>query len=65
MEVRLYDAAGQRIRTLVQEPLQAGRYIARWDGLDDAGRPTATGVYFARLIVDGRQRLTRKMLMLR
>ena len=47
--LRLYDAGGRRVRTLVQHHLGAGRHEATWNSLDDAGRPLASGVYFCRL----------------
>jgi expansin (peptidoglycan-binding protein) len=47
--LRLYDAAGRRVCTLLQAPLAAGSHAVAWRGLDDAGRPLASGVYFCRL----------------
>ena len=44
----LYDVRGRRVRLLYDGP---GAVQARtpWNGLDDAGRPTPSGIYFARL----------------
>jgi len=50
----LYNIRGQRVRTLVDGPVERGRQQCVWDGMDDAGRTVATGIYFARLDVDGR-----------
>lgn len=47
--LRLYDASGRRVRTLVDAHLTAGSHEARWNGLDDAGRHLAAGAYFCRL----------------
>lgn len=47
--MRIYDVAGQEIRTLVNEPQPAGRYSVRWDGKTAQGSPVATGIYFYRL----------------
>jgi len=66
--LRIFNASGRLARTLVSvEGLPAGRYRARWDGRDDAGREAASGVYFARLIVSGGTPFaaTRRMLLLR
>ena len=66
--LRIFNASGRLARTLVSiEGLPAGRYHARWDGRDDAGRVAASGVYFARLIVAGGTPFsaTRRMLLLR
>jgi subtilisin family serine protease len=48
-QVRIYDSAGRLVRTLVDEPMTAGAHTVTWNGLDDAGRPTGSGVFFYRL----------------
>lgn len=53
LSIHVFSLAGRRIRTLVNEPLQPGYYDLAWDGLDDAGRAVAPGVYFAALTVGG------------
>jgi len=53
VEITVYDVAGRAVRTLASGAMAAGDGSVRWDGLDDAGNPVATGVYFARLDVDG------------
>ncbi len=45
----VHDLAGRLVRTLVDEPLNAGGHTTRWDGRDDKGRMAAAGVYVARL----------------
>jgi hypothetical protein len=49
VRVEILDVTGRRIRTLVDEPMDAGRYSRTWDGRDGQGAPAASGVYFARL----------------
>jgi hypothetical protein len=50
----LYNVRGQLVRTVVNGPVERGRHERAWDGADDRGRQVASGVYFARLMVDGR-----------
>ena len=45
-EIRIYDARGRLVRTLVDEKRPAGRQSVIWDGRDEAGRELASGVYF-------------------
>ena len=52
--VMLLDVAGKKVRTLVQERLEAGRHSVTWDGRNDAGRPMASGVYVVSLEASGR-----------
>jgi serine protease len=47
--VIVYDAAGRRVRTLVDGLAAAGEQRLTWDGRDDAGRDAASGVYWLRL----------------
>jgi subtilisin family serine protease len=63
-ELAIYSPSGQRVRTLLSESLPAGPHAVRWDGLNDAGRPQASGLYLYRLEAEGRT-LTRKMLLVR
>ncbi|MDI6739769.1 MAG: Ig-like domain-containing protein [Candidatus Edwardsbacteria bacterium] len=60
----IYNAAGQRVRTLADRVQAAGRYILRWDGRDDVGRTVSAGVYFYRLIAPGATQ-TRKLAIVR
>ncbi len=53
VEITVYDVSGRVVRTLTSAWMDAGDGVAVWDGRDDAGRPVATGVYFARLDIDG------------
>ena len=49
----IYNVRGQLVRTLEDGPVARGRHERSWNGNDDRGRPVASGVYFARLLVDG------------
>ena len=53
VEVVVYDVNGREVRSLVSERMEAGSGVAVWDGLDNGGRRVASGVYFAKLDVDG------------
>ena len=50
----IYNVRGQRVRTVVDGPIERGRHERVWNGSDDRGEAVASGVYFARLLVDGR-----------
>jgi len=45
----IYNLLGQLVKTLVDEHQEAGFYKVRWDGANNAGAQTASGVYFYRI----------------
>ncbi|MDM7917448.1 MAG: C10 family peptidase [Candidatus Eisenbacteria bacterium] len=51
--LRIFDASGRSVRQLIDEVRPAGRWIAEWDGRNDAGDRLAAGVYLARLEAPG------------
>jgi streptogramin lyase len=54
VRLRVFDAAGRAVRTLVEGSRRPGRHTATWDGRGDDGAAVASGVYFCRLeAVDG------------
>jgi len=50
-QVRLdiLDLTGRRIRTLIDNPVEAGLSDASWDGRDESGHAVRSGVYLAHL----------------
>ncbi|MBD3288908.1 T9SS type A sorting domain-containing protein, partial [candidate division KSB1 bacterium] len=49
VRIVIYDLLGKHIKTLVNNPQQAGNFQVRWDGVDENGYPVAAGVYFCRM----------------
>ena len=45
----IYNAMGQKVRTLVNENRDAGWYSVEWDGRDDRGMRMGSGIYFIRM----------------
>jgi hypothetical protein len=64
VRLSIYDAAGRLTRTLADEQLDPGIHMRWWDARNDAGQRVASGVYFTRLLVDGRE-LRGKVVVLR
>lgn len=63
--VAIHDARGRLVRRLPERALAAGDASFAWDGADDAGRLVESGVYFARLSLNGRAVQTVKMTLAR
>jgi hypothetical protein len=64
VSLEIYNALGQKVRTLVQASQPAGSYDATWNGRNDLGVSVPTGVYFYRLRA-GSQTMMKKMVLLR
>ncbi|HPF34480.1 MAG TPA: C25 family cysteine peptidase [Candidatus Krumholzibacteria bacterium] len=62
--LRVYDAAGRLVRTLLAGEIPSGPGQTVWDGRREDGRDAGAGVYFFRLESGGEVR-TRKLLLVR
>jgi len=47
--IEIYDIMGRKVRTLVNERKEVGRYSIAWDGTGDSGEALTSGTYFARI----------------
>lgn len=63
MRLTVHNITGQRLRTLIDDDLEAGAGTVTWDGTDESGIRLATGIYLLRLVARGRL-LTRPVLLL-
>jgi hypothetical protein len=65
VRLRIYDASGRLVRTLVDETKAAGdSHSVIWDGTDDLGQSLPAGVYFCRFITENLSQ-SRKMILLK
>jgi hypothetical protein len=64
IEVIVYNTMGQRIRSLYQGVRPKGGYYVTWNGLDDQGKPMASGIYMVQLITENHV-YNRKMVLVR
>ena len=64
VSLRVYNIAGQLVRTLIEGKEKPGFYKAEWDGKDQLGHRVSSGVYFYRMEA-GEFRKTRKLVVVR
>jgi hypothetical protein len=62
--IRIYNALGQEVKTLIDEVQSGGDHCAIWNGVDRFGNSAPSGVYFYRLQAD-QYTQSRKMLLLK
>ena len=60
VSLKVYNVAGQLVRTLTEGTALPGYYSQTWNGRDNGGRKIASGVYIMRLASGGQER-TRKL----
>jgi len=65
VSIRVYNAGGALVRTLVSTAHAPGAYSVRWDGTDDRGRHLGSGVYFYRIESAGGFRDSKKLILLK
>ena len=62
VELIIYNILGQKVRTLVNQPLEPGEHSIVWNGTDNKGRSVASGIYFYRMKA-GNYSETKKMVL--
>jgi hypothetical protein len=61
----LYDASGRHVAEILDATLSGGSHEAAWDGRDAGGTPCGAGIYFARMVYEGNDAGTQKVVKLR
>ena len=64
VKLAVYDILGKRVRSLVNQKMDAGAHTSFWDGTDDSGKIVGGGVYFYTLQTNDFIQ-TRKMLFIK
>jgi membrane-bound inhibitor of C-type lysozyme len=64
VSLKIYNVAGQLVRTLVNSDMKAGAYTEIWNGRSDSGNPVSSGVYFYKLVTKNFT-MTKKMVLLK
>ncbi|HET6350158.1 MAG TPA: FlgD immunoglobulin-like domain containing protein [Candidatus Krumholzibacteria bacterium] len=64
VRLSIFEVSGRLVRTLVDEDQGGGAHEVVWTGRDDNGRAASSGVYFY-VLEAGKQRLTRKLVLLK
>jgi len=65
VRLEVFDVAGRLVGTLIDAVQPGGPGHVLWDGKDEDGETTASGIYVYRLLVEGERPLTRKMVLVK
>ena len=63
--LEVFDVVGRRVRTIGAARVPAGVGSAEWDGRDEMGRLVGSGIYFIRLVVEGRPLARQRIVVIR
>jgi hypothetical protein len=64
LSIKIYNALGQHVTTLIEGEIPAGAYPLNWDGADKSGHRVPSGAYFCQLR-SGETRQTIKMMVVK
>ena len=62
--LEVYNVAGRKVASVVDDEFAAGRHTVRWDGRDSSGREVSAGIYFYRLEAGSNESM-KKMILLK
>ncbi|MDO9576795.1 MAG: FlgD immunoglobulin-like domain containing protein [Candidatus Cloacimonadales bacterium] len=69
VDLIIYNIKGQKVKQLINDQLAAGQHSVVWNGKDENGKQSASGIYFYKVKaeVDGKTKFekTRKMMLLK
>ncbi len=63
ISVELYNTLGQRVKTLAKDKEVSGKIEFAWSGDDQAGNRVSSGLYFCRIVIDGKQSVVMRILL--
>jgi hypothetical protein len=63
--IKIYNIMGQKVKTLIDGTMDAGRHQVSWDGKDDRGLKVASGLYIYRMRTAGGKNFSGKMVLLK
>lgn len=64
LEIKIYNIQGQEVRSLPGSQVQSGLFTTIWDGTDNTGNKTSTGIYFCRIIINNQVVNVKKLVLL-
>jgi hypothetical protein len=63
VKLEIYNSKGQRVKTLINQQIDAGLHEIIWYGKDENDNPIASGMYFYKLTVNSFTRIKKTMLL--
>lgn len=64
VRLEIYNLQGRFVQRLVDSVQAAGGHAARWEGIDQNGKPQASGIYLYRVQLNGNTAATKRMVLI-
>jgi len=64
VSIDIYNILGQKVKTLVNENVSAGKHLTTWSGRDNSNNKVSSGIYFYKMTTNNYQK-TSKMLLIK
>ena len=64
INLNIYDISGKKVKSLINNNMDAGYININWDGINDSGAEISSGIYFVLLEMNN-QRFINKVTMLK
>jgi len=65
VEISIYNSQGKHVDTLANKIFEPGQHNIEWDGKNNQNSVQASGIYFYKLILDGKILFTRKSILIK
>lgn len=65
IELSIFNLKGEKIRTLARNKYTKGSHSINWNGDDEFGKSVASGIYYYKLNVNGKNKAVKKCLLLK
>lgn len=65
VRIEVVSPDGRRVAQLSEDRVDVGSHVWTWDGQDGSDRDVASGAYYARLVIDGKESATKRLLVVR
>lgn len=62
VQLEIYNMYGQKLKTLVHETREKGTHTIEWNGATEDNQLVTPGIYFCRMVLDGKQTAVKRLI---
>jgi len=65
VELSIFNIKGQKVKNLVSDDFEKGNHSVVWLGNNEADKRVSSGIYFYKIVINGKKELSKKCLLLK